>query len=151
MEDIDLKFIPEDAFRKQGRTCFAPLTFIRPGDQAVFAGFPLVIRGVRTIVADQETPLIRSGIVSIVLPGDTQIGKITTHNIFLMDSWAFQGNSGSPVIIPPSLTRYQSDDRIRKNARLVGVVSAFLNLNAPIEEAVIIGGVTARVNSGLWN
>ena len=149
MEDIDLKVIPEDAFRKQGKTCIGPLSSVRAGDQAVFAGFPLVIGGVRAIVTDQETPLIRSGIVSIVLPGDTQIGKFTTHNIFLMDSWAFQGNSGSPVVIPPAIMGYQGDDRDKKNAHLVGVVSAFLDLNAPIEKAVVLGGVKAKVNSGL--
>ena len=149
MEDIDLNIIREDAFRKQGKTCIAPLSFVRPGDQAVFAGFPLVIRGVRSLVVDQEKPFVRSGIVSIVLPGDTQVGNITTHNIFLMDSWAFQGNSGSPVVIPPSVDRYKADDRDKKQAYLVGVVSAFLDFNAPIEKAVVIGGVKARVNSGL--
>jgi hypothetical protein len=149
IEDIDLNIIREDAFRKRGKTCLAPLSSVSAGDQAVFAGFPLVIGGVRALVADQETPLIRSGIVSIVLPGDTKIGNITTHNIFLMDSWAFQGNSGSPVVIPPSLIGYQGDDRDRNSARLVGVVSAFLDLNAPIEKAVVLGGVKAKVNSGL--
>ena len=149
MEDIDLRVIPEDAFRKQGKTCLAPLSSVRAGDQAVFAGFPLVIGGVRALVADQETPLIRSGIVSIVLPGDTKIGNTSTHNIFLMDSWAFQGNSGSPVIIPPYIMGYKDDDREKNSAHLVGVVSAFLDLNAPIEKAVVLGGVKAKVNSGL--
>ena len=149
MEDIDLGVIPEDLFRKNGKTCIAPLSSVRAGDQAVFAGFPLIIGGVRALVANQETPLIRSGIVSIVLPGDTQIGNISTHNIFLMDSWAFQGNSGSPVVIPPTIMGYKGDDRERKSAHLVGLISAFLDLNAPIEKAVVLGGVKAKINSGL--
>jgi hypothetical protein len=148
-EDIVLGIINEDAFRKQGKTILAPLNSVRAGDQAVFAGFPLVIQGVRALIADRETPLIRSGIVSIVLPGDTHIGNIYTHDIFLMDSWAFQGNSGSPVIIPPSIMGYQGDIRDRNIAHLVGVVSAFLDLNAPIKKAVVVGGVQAKVNSGL--
>ena len=149
LEDIAIGIIPEDVLRQQGMTTLAPLSTVRAGDEAVFAGFPLVIGGVRALVADRETPLIRSGIVSIVLPGDIQFGKRTAHDIFLMDSWAFQGNSGSPVVIPPSLFGYQGDDRDRKNAHIVGIVSEFLDLNAPIEKAVVVGGVRAKINSGL--
>jgi hypothetical protein len=148
-EDIIVGIIPEDAFRQQGKTVLGPLGSIRAGDEAVFAGFPLVIGGVRALIATRETPLIRSGIVSIVLPGDTRFGERVVHDVFLMDSWAFQGNSGSPVVIPPSFVGYQGDDRARGDARLVGVVSAFLDLNAPIEQAVVAGGVRAKVNSGL--
>jgi hypothetical protein len=148
-EDIDIGFIAEDAYRKQGRSTLAALDYVRAGDEAVFAGFPLVIGGVRALVADRETPLVRSGIVSIVLPGDTRFGDKTTHDIFLVDSWAFQGNSGSPVVIPPVLMTYNNDKRERNSAKLVGVVSAFLDLNAPIEHAVVVGGVRAKVNSGL--
>ncbi len=148
-ENIDIKPISEDSFRKEGKTIIAPLSSIRAGDQTVFAGFPLIIGGVRYLVTDHETPLVRSGIVSIVLPGDTKIGNITSHNIFLMDSWAFQGNSGSPVIMIPSLTNYNNDNRDKKSAKIVGVVSAFLDLNAPIEKTVVIGGVKAKINSGL--
>ena len=147
--DITIGVIPEDAFRQQGKTTLASLSTVRAGDEAVFAGFPLVIGGVRALVADREVPLIRSGIVSIVLPGDTRFGEKTVHDVFLMDSWAFQGNSGSPVVIPPSLTGYKGDDRERRSARLVGVVSAFLDFNAPIEKAVVVGGVRAKINSGL--
>lgn len=149
MEDIAIGVIPEDAFRKQGKTCLAQLNAIRAGDQAVFAGFPLSIKGVRSLVANRETPLIRSGIVSIVLPGDTQIGDKTFCDVFFMDSWAFRGNSGSPVIIPPTLIGYQNDQRERNSAHLVGVVSAFLDFNAPVEKAVVLGGVGAKINSGL--
>jgi hypothetical protein len=148
-EDIAIGVIPEDAFRQQGKTVLATLNTVRAGDEAVFAGFPLVIGGVRALVADRETPLIRAGIVSIVLPGDIRFGERTTHDIFLVDSWAFQGNSGSPVVIPPSLIGYQDDKRDRGNAHIVGVVSAFIDLNAPIEQAVVVGGVRAKVNSGL--
>lgn len=148
-EDLDIGIINEDAFRQKGMTAFAPLSFVRAGDQAVFAGFPLVIGGVRALVADREIPLIRSGIVSIVLPGNVQFGKRSTQDIFLMDSWAFQGNSGSPVVIPPRLMGYKGDDRNRRSAHIVGIVSAFLDLNAPIEKAVVVGGVRAKVNSGL--
>lgn len=148
-DDIVVGVIPEDVYKQQGKTCLASLATIRAGDQAVFAGFPLVIRGVRGLVANQETPLVRSGIVSMVLPGDNKIGERTFHDIFLMDSWAFQGNSGSPVVIPPSPIGYQNDQRERNSAHLVGVVSAFFDLDAPIEQAVIVGGVKAKVNSGL--
>ena len=148
-EDIAIGIIPEDAYRQQGITALAPLSAVRAGDEAVFAGFPLVIVGVRALVANRETPLIRSGIVSIVLPGDIRFGNISAHDIFLMDSWAFQGNSGSPVVIPPSLMGYQGDDRDRGRAHIVGVVGAFLDLNAPIEQTVVVGGVRAKVNSGL--
>jgi hypothetical protein len=148
-EDVDVGVINEDKFRQKGKPVLAPLSNVRAGDEAVFAGFPLVIGGVRDLVADRETPLIRSGIVSIVLPGDTRFGKKIAHDIFLVDSWAFQGNSGSPVVIPPTLIGYQGDDRNRSEAHLVGVVSAFLDLNAPIEKAVVVGGVRAKVNSGL--
>ena len=148
-EDIDIGVINEDKFRQEGKTVLAFLNSVRAGDEAVFAGFPLIIGGVRALVADRDTPLIRSGIVSIVLPGDTRFGEKIAHDIFLVDSWAFQGNSGSPVMIPPTLIGYQGDDRNRNDAHLVGVVSAFLDLNAPIEKAVVVGGVRAKVNSGL--
>ena len=44
---------------------------------------------------------------------------------------------------------YQGDNRERGRAHIVGVVSAFLDLNAPIEKTVVVGGVRAKVNSGL--
>lgn len=147
-QDISIGVIPEDAYRKQGKTTLGALRAVHAGDEAVFAGFPSIL-GVRGLFADKETPLIRSGIVSIVLPGDSRIGDKTFHNIFLMDSWAFKGNSGSPVVIPPSVIGYEGDNRDRKNARIVGVVSAFINLDAPIEQTAIIIGVKAKVNSGL--
>ncbi len=148
-EDIAIGIINEDAYRQQGQSVFAPLNAVRAGDEAVFAGFPLVIVGVRDLVTDRETPLVRSGIVSIVLPGEVKFRGKSAHDIFLVDSWAFRGNSGSPVVIPPSLIGYQGDDRNRQNAHIVGVISAFLDFNAPIEQAVVVGGVRAKVNSGL--
>jgi hypothetical protein len=149
-QKVTIGHIPEDETRRdKGSSWFRPISHLRAGDSAAFAGFPLAIGGVRALLADRETPLIRAGIISLVLPGTTKIGSYTFHDVFLMDSWAFQGNSGSPVLIPPVMNAYVGDDRERDRAFLVGVVSAFIDFDAPIERAVVLGGVRAKINSGL--
>lgn len=146
---LQVGIINEDALRAQGKTALAPMSDSRPGDDVVFAGFPASIRSVRRLFQDQETPLVRSGIVSLLLPGTHEIGDATVQDALLVDSWAFQGNSGSPVVLPPSLINYDSDDRDRKQAKIVGIISRLINLHAPIDKAVVVSGVATRVNAGL--
>jgi hypothetical protein len=148
--DLQIQAIPEDKLRAEGRTALAPLDSIHPGDEAVFAGFPVSLAGVRDLVKNRETPFVRSGVVSIVLPGKNEVRDATLQDVFLVDSWAFQGNSGSPVVLVPNFMTYQGEERSsRGEAKLVGVVSAFIDLNAPIEKAAVVRGVSAKVNSGL--
>lgn len=60
-----------------------------------------------------DAPIFRGGVVSQKFPGSTRLkmdgGVRDLKDIFLIDAWAFPGNSGSPVFLRPSALRYTVD------------------------------------------
>jgi len=151
-KDLKLTFFNED----RDRTAEKPTSFLlkiedlRAGDDILLVGFPSAIPAIQEILEVEDRPLLRAGIISMVLPGETVIGRQSRRNVFLVDSWAFQGNSGSPVFSRPSFLRY-GDDRSNVNFNrpyIVGVVSSFLNWDAGIRPLATRGEV-ATTNAGL--
>jgi hypothetical protein len=54
------------------------------------------------------------------------IGDREIADIFLLDSWAFPGNSGSPVFWKPTITMYSDRGFMIERPYIIGVVSAIL-------------------------
>jgi hypothetical protein len=141
-DDLNTTSFNED----KDRTAQNPQSFImkfadvRVGDDVMFLGFPTSIPQIREILKNKSTPLLRSGVVSLKLPGETKQSGLTAKDVLLIDSWAFQGNSGSPVFYRPTIGSYSNDRPHLNRSRpyIIGLISAFLPWPAP-------GGV----NSGL--
>jgi hypothetical protein len=131
-----------------GRTSNTPSTFfmslddVRVGDDVMFLGFPLSIPEVQEILKTKSVPLMRSGVVSMKLPGNTKLLKTTVNNVLFVDSWAFQRNSGSPVFSRPTIGSYEGDRPHLKRSRpfIIGIISGFLPWP-------VVSGI--GVNSGL--
>jgi hypothetical protein len=114
-------------------TDFLDLPQLRAGDEIFTMGFPGLISGIRDILKRHGKPLLRAGVISLMLPSASKIGDREYADIVLVDSWSFQGNSGSPVFWKPAVQQY-SDRGFRINRPYsVGVVSAFLNWDANIQ------------------
>lgn len=157
-EELEAQFFPED----HDRTSETPSSFflkqnqLRPGDDILMVGFPGSIPGVQEILEASDQPLFRAGVVSMILPGETTIDGKPFKDVLLVDSWAFQGNSGSPVFLLPSFFKYQGDDRpeVKRNRPyIIGIVSDFLNWQAEISLAQHsvqpIARPVANTNAGL--
>jgi hypothetical protein len=149
-EEIYITFFDEDTDRQAAKwtSFFLDLSQLRGGDEILTIGFPVSIPGIREILKTHGRPLLRSGIISLILPGDIAIGDKEFSDIFLIDSWNFQGNSGSPVFWKPTMARYADRGFNIRRPYIVGVVSSFLNWDVPIEpltQPVLV----ARTNAGL--
>jgi hypothetical protein len=128
MEEIHISFFNEDKSRQatEPTSLFLALSQLRPGDEIFTVGFPASIPGVQDILKTHNKPLVRGGIISLVLPGENMIGDREVADIFLLDSWAFPGNSGSPVFWKPTTTMYSDRGFMIERPYIIGVVSAFL-------------------------
>jgi hypothetical protein len=127
-EEIQIPFFNEDKDRQAAEptSLFLTLSQIRPGDEIFTVGFPSSIPAIRDILKTHDKPLVRGGIISLILPGENVIGDREVADIFLLDSWAFQGNSGSPVFWKPTTTMYSDRGFMIERPYIIGVVSAVL-------------------------
>lgn len=155
-EDLLIYWFNEDQDRKseEPTSFLLSLVQLRPGDDILMVGFPSSIPGVGRIFEASDEPLFRAGVVSTTLPGETTIDKEPVKDVILVDSWAFQGNSGSPVFLLPSFFHYRGDDRpgVKRNRPyIIGVVSDFLAW--PAETGLRLKQrarkITADTNAGL--
>jgi hypothetical protein len=149
-EDLHLPLFSEDADRRAAEptSCFLDLPQLRAGDEIFTMGFPGLIPGIRDILKTHGEPLLRAGVISLILPSAIKIADREYADIFLVDSWSFQGNSGSLVFWKPAVQQY-SDRGFRINRPyIVGVVSAFLNWDANIQ-LTAQPSLVASTNAGL--
>jgi hypothetical protein len=147
MDDLDVAIFDEDGARRAGGTLLLRFADLRAGDEMSLLGYPISIPAISHVLAERNTPILRGGIVSATLPGMTVAdGKPRWRDVFLVDSWAFQGNSGSPVFSRPTFLRFPDDrpDVDLSKPRIIGVVSEFLNWGAGI---VAVPSQTQRVNA----
>ena len=117
--EVDLTAFNEDGNRQavEPTSFFLDLSQLRAGDEILTVGFPASIPGIREILKMHGRPLLRGGVISLILPNEITIGNREFTDIFLVDSWAFQGNSGGPVFRKPTLERY-SDRGFQLNSTL---------------------------------
>lgn len=105
----------EDGDRKlkEPESFLVKLKDLRVGDDVLLVGYPSSIPGVMEILQSNATPIFRAGIVSARLPGVTRLSlderATDVKDIFLIDAWAFKGNSGSPVFLKPMSIQYGGD------------------------------------------
>jgi hypothetical protein len=148
--EVDLTIFDEDTDRQATvpTSFFLDLSQLRAGDEILTVGFPSSIPGIREILKTHGRPLLRGGVISLILPDEITIGAREFADIFLVDSWTFQGNSGGPVFWKPTLQRYAERGFQIERPYIIGVVSAFLSWDATIQP----GGQRvpiARTNAGL--
>lgn len=109
------------------------------GDQVFVIGFPLKINHLSL-----KLPIVRAGIIARI-----QDAYLETDRHFLIDSFAFPGASGSPVILAPD-TEPNASGRFSANSwKLIGLVSRYEQY---VDEAVSEETNTTiiiRSNSGL--
>jgi len=124
----------EDSDRKlkEPTSFLVKLKDLRVGDDVLLVGYPSYIPGVMEILQSNAAPIFRAGIVSARLPGVTRLtldARATdVKDTFLIDAWAFKGNSGSPVFLKPISIRYGGDrPHLRLNRPyIVGIQGAIL-------------------------
>jgi hypothetical protein len=109
-EKIDYFFFTEENrsflakdFDKQG---------ISPGHGVYVLGFPMGIRG-----ENKNLIIVRQGIISRV------DDEVLSHHYFYIDTAAFPGNSGGPVISKPEVVAIEGTTS-SSEARLIGVISS---------------------------
>ncbi len=109
-EGIDLYYFREDTdviltkdFEEKG---------ISVGDGIFVLGFPLGLRG-----SARNYTIVKSGCISRV------DGEILKKKYFYIDSSAYPGNSGGPVIYKPEFISIQGTKAV-SNAGLIGVISS---------------------------
>lgn len=84
---------------------------IRVGERVYFYGFPLLLYGLE---GQGDYPILRTGIISFRSEHLTYLSRqIIDSGVFLIDGFSFQGNSGSPVIIP---------SKLKQKGALIGIV-----------------------------
>jgi hypothetical protein len=134
-EEIDITFFDEDADRRAAKptSFFLDLSQLHAGDEILTTGFPASIPAIRDILKTHGKPLLRGGVISLILPGNITISNREFADIFLVDSWNFQGNSGSPVFWKPTLQRYVDRGFKIERPYIIGVVSDFLSWDAAIQ------------------
>jgi hypothetical protein len=116
-----------DRVAKTPASFFMSFDDVRVGDDVMFLGFPTSIPEVSEILKSRSIPLLRSGVVSMKLAGETKLSTLSVRDVLLVDSWAFQGNSGSPVFSRPTIGSYEGDRPHLQRARpyIIGVISSF--------------------------
>lgn len=136
--NIDYQFFPEEIFSYYKN--FKNIG-IEVGDDVYILGFPLGISG-----DIQNYPCAKWGIISRM---DKEL--ISKNKAFLIDSSIFPGNSGSPVILKPTITSLAGTPAV-SSAYLLGVVSGYI----PYEEGLYTHQTNppslvslSRENSGL--
>jgi hypothetical protein len=148
--EIDFTFFDEDKDRQAATptSFFLDLSQLRAGDEILTVGFPASIPEIREILKTHGRPLLRGGIISLILPEEITIGDREFADILLVDSWIFQGNSGGPVFWKPTLQRYADRGFNIRRPYIVGVVSDFLSWDAAIQPRTQSVQI-ASVNAGL--
>ena len=136
--DIDFTFFKEEMFSYYKN--FKKIG-IEVGDETYILGFPLGISGII-----QNYACAKWGIISRI---DKEL--IYKKKAFLLDSSIFPGNSGSPVILKPTLESLNGTQAVL-NEYLLGVVSGYI----PYEEGLYTHQTNppslvslSRENSGL--
>ncbi|MDI6892412.1 MAG: serine protease [Actinomycetota bacterium] len=136
--NIDYQFFPEEIFSYYRN--FKNIG-IEVGDDVYILGFPLGISG-----DIQNYACAKWGIISRM---DKEL--ISKNKAFLIDSSIFPGNSGSPVVLKPTITSLAGTPAV-SSAYLLGVVSGYI----PYEEGLYTHQTNppslvslSRENSGL--
>ncbi|TMJ05948.1 MAG: trypsin-like peptidase domain-containing protein [Alphaproteobacteria bacterium] len=116
-----------DAFFLQGDTHAAPISKMKEigssaGDGVFVVGFPLNLAGI-----ERNYVIVRQGIIARL---EELFNKAS--RTFLIDSFAFPGNSGGPVFIKPELTSIQGT-KANHNCYLIGLVVGY----KPYDEVAI--------------
>jgi hypothetical protein len=91
------------------------------------------IPAIRDILKTHGEPRLRAGVISLILPSAIKRGARKYAGMFPVDSWSFQGNSGSPVFWTPAVPQDSDRGFSINRPDSVGVVSAFLNWDATIQ------------------
>jgi len=104
--DFDAHSLTSEEFLEQGGDA---------GSMVYMLGFPMEL-----VEARSNTPICRMGCVARMDPAE-----ISESRHFLLDMQTFPGNSGSPVVTKPELTRLQGTKSLEK-AALIGIVYGHL-------------------------
>jgi len=115
-DQVEFKWIKEDLMATIDRINSLEIC---QGDEIFVVGFPMGITG-----EEKNYTILRSGIIARL---DDEI--INQTKSFLIDSFVFPGNSGSPVILKPSIVSIEGTNPVN-TAYLIGVVSSYI----PYEE-----------------
>ncbi len=101
--DSDVMTIPQNMFLKDEN--------VQPGTPSLILGFPMGLRS-----DDYATPILRSSLVALKAP-----------NYYMLDGFAFPGNSGGPVVYMPAhqIGGIQLSNYIDKQM-LIGVISSYI-------------------------
>lgn len=111
--DFDAHSLTSDEFLEQGGDA---------GSIVYMLGFPMEL-----VEAGNNTPICRMGCVARMDPAE-----ISESRNFLLDIQNFPGNSGSPIVSKPELTRLQGTKSLEK-AALIGIVHSYF----PYEEQLM--------------
>jgi hypothetical protein len=111
-ENIQFDFIPEEVMAF--RSIIKELD-ITQGDEIFVLGFPMGITG-----KEKNYAIARSGIIARL------DDEIINHDFqFLIDASVFPGNSGSPVILKPTIVSLEGTKPVNK-AYLLGVAKGYI-------------------------
>lgn len=119
-----------------GLDLFMPSDSLFEGEDVYFLGFPMTIGGEKAI------PVCRSGIISML--GESEY-------TFLIEGYAYPGNSGGPVFLKPSIYNFRTN-AIGKitSPYLIGVVTKCVNYCEPaFSKQTGRVRITFEENSGL--
>lgn len=109
------------------------------GDGVFVLGFPMNLAG-----AQRNYVIVREGVIA-------RISELLDHAspTFMLDSFVFPGNSGSPVILKPEITAIQGTP-VNGKAYLIGVVSDYKPYtDMAISQQTHRPRITFEENSGL--
>ena len=128
-EDLHLPLFSEDADRRAAEptSCFLDLPQLRAGDEIFTMGFPWLNSGyTRHSENPRRTPASSGRHFAHTSKRHQETGQ-EYADMFPVDSWSFQGNSGSPVFWTPAVPQDSDRGFSINRPYSVGVVSAFLN------------------------
>lgn len=135
--ELGASFIPDDLLTANATKLKAIGT--SAGDGVFVLGFPMNLAG-----EERNYAIVRGGIIA-------RISELldATSATFLLDSFVFPGNSGSPVVLRPDLAGIQGT-QVNRQAFLIGMVIDYKSYtDVAVSEQTHRPRITFEENSGL--